>query len=842
MKHTLFFGKSVTSNRLTSRQVTFSRFVTDLKRPEYVGVTEAQYDALSLRDRLTHKDGPYVTPCSFTEPTRQDVYSDKIQILCVDVDDPDHATRLDPFSVDLALSRFNWALHTTMSSREDALRFRIFVEADGAIDSSLYRAAITTLRGVLGLPSLTRESFVAIQPMFLPRCCADSSYRWECGLEGAPFAVADIDAGTPGTDLQTPEDASPDAFVYMVAPLDVSREVVEDALSYVDPDLGRADWIKVGAALKHQFPGELEEEGFAVWDKWSSGGEKYVGEGDTRTNWDSLNADLTHRNPITAKSLFRMARERGWTGAAEEDVLTDLRRRIENTEAPEDLKREIPKAISTTSMDAIDRETLAALLQTRLKEVAGVRISIAAVRKACTYREGVGKVYETERGGFVRGDLAVPQWARGWIYVGATGEFFHPDTRRRMKPDRLDDVFSRHLLSRQDVADGRARPEVLPRDFLLNVVSVPVCEEFTYVPGVEVIVDVDGRKHANLYAEPPRFRRTSNTSLVAAKIEAHLSWLTPTERTKDIVLDFLSYQVQHPGKKINWAILLQGAEGTGKTFLAAMMGTVLGSYNVGTPDTTAIYGSYSDWAEGKQIIFIEEVRNHGVNRHMILDKLKPFITNGTVSINRKYHDVYYIPNCANYMLFTNHRDAVALLEGDRRYCCIFSDIQHRHQIIKRGGAAYFNTLFKLLEESPGAVSEWLGTRKISDTFQPKSWAPDTDDKRALIDLSRSDMEMAVDEAMALEVPGCSPEVLSSGILYDVVQSDGGTASYRYTRQELSRLLARKGYRRVGTSRVKHQGRLHNLWTLKRGRFSVRSLTDTFHKALEDADVVGDPES
>lgn len=88
-------------------------------------------------------------------------------------------------------------------------------------------------------------------------------------------------------------------------PLGASLELIKEALDVLDPDMGHADWLKVGMALHHETGGE----GFDLWDQWSAGGSKYPGEGNLRGRWDSFG-----RNPgkqVTLRSLIQLANSQG---------------------------------------------------------------------------------------------------------------------------------------------------------------------------------------------------------------------------------------------------------------------------------------------------------------------------------------------------------------------------------------------------------------------------------------------------------------------------------------------------------------------------------------------------
>lgn len=73
-----------------------------------------------------------------------------------------------------------------------------------------------------------------------------------------------------------------------------------EALQYLDPSCTRADWVRIGAAAKDA---GLSFEDF---DLWSSTASNYV-KPDCKRTWNKLTS-----GGITAKTLFYMARERGW--------------------------------------------------------------------------------------------------------------------------------------------------------------------------------------------------------------------------------------------------------------------------------------------------------------------------------------------------------------------------------------------------------------------------------------------------------------------------------------------------------------------------------------------------
>ena len=82
------------------------------------------------------------------------------------------------------------------------------------------------------------------------------------------------------------------------------RQKLESALVYIQPDCGYDDWIRVGLAIH----AELGDQGLAIWDWWSARGSKYPGQREIETHWRSFKPGA-----VTGGTLYRMAMDAGWT-------------------------------------------------------------------------------------------------------------------------------------------------------------------------------------------------------------------------------------------------------------------------------------------------------------------------------------------------------------------------------------------------------------------------------------------------------------------------------------------------------------------------------------------------
>jgi len=82
---------------------------------------------------------------------------------------------------------------------------------------------------------------------------------------------------------------------------------IPDALEHLDPDMGYESWVAVGMAIHHEYGGS--DEGFKLWDAWSSDGQKYNGS-EMRSKWQSFDGGSGY----TGASIYHKAKLEGWDG------------------------------------------------------------------------------------------------------------------------------------------------------------------------------------------------------------------------------------------------------------------------------------------------------------------------------------------------------------------------------------------------------------------------------------------------------------------------------------------------------------------------------------------------
>jgi len=210
----------------------------------------------------------------------------------------------------------------------------------------------------------------------------------------------------------------------------------------------------------------------------------------------------------------------------------------------------------------------------------------------------------------------------------------------------------------------------------------------------------------------------------------HMSFLFPNEADRELVLDYLALLVQKPAEKIHFALLVRGAQGTGKSWIGNLMEQIIGRPNVVRPSNDEVTSRWTAWMEGAQLAVVEELM--AIGRLEISNRLKPVITDPTIRIEEKGCKIYSIPNKLNFLCFTNHDDALKIEHGDRRWLVVFSPAVKKEP-------AYYARLFGYLAEGGAAfVKHWLMQRRI--VMNGHGVAPATSGKETMRRMSMGDAE------------------------------------------------------------------------------------------------------
>lgn len=174
-----------------------------------------------------------------------------------------------------------------------------------------------------------------------------------------------------------------------------------------------------------------------------------------------------------------------------------------------------------------------------------------------------------------------------------------------------------------------------------------------------------------------------------------LRHMIPDERFREWFLKWLAYPIQNPGTKMKQAVLLWSVQhGTGKSFVGYIMKDIYGEHGkvIGERE---LHSQFNTWMLNKSFIMGEELTGLGGRKEA--DHLKSLITQETVTINQKYVPEFTVQDTINYLLTSNHPNALYLEEHDRRFAIYnvrgpaeFEVYKAVDRWRKEGGAAYLH--------------------------------------------------------------------------------------------------------------------------------------------------------
>lgn len=332
-----------------------------------------------------------------------------------------------------------------------------------------------------------------------------------------------------------------------------------------------------------------------------------------------------------------------------------------------------------------------------------------------------------------------------WVYVAHEHKFYSRSKRESFKPE----AFNSLLALENTMVNGKPKK---PADFALGVVGVPKVAFAMYAPAFGEFFTYKGSTCFNTYKEGFVPATASTWSDIYQK---HVELLFPNDHK--VITQWMAYVVRNAGRKVLWSPLLKGIEGDGKTAIGNMIIAALGQENAHQIDMDSIRSSFNAWAEGACFGIIEEVRVSGQNRHMVMDKLKPLITNTEISITRKGQNPFTALNTMNYLLLTNHEDALALSETDRRYGVFFTQFESREQL--PSVKDHYEPLWDAIRTRPDAIRGWLMSIDLSD-FDPNKAPETTEAKRKMMVNSRSEATALLAEVLELGGLGVHPETFN----------------------------------------------------------------------------------
>ncbi|WP_201555802.1 primase-helicase family protein [Psychrobacter sp. 72-O-c] len=220
----------------------------------------------------------------------------------------------------------------------------------------------------------------------------------------------------------------------------------------------------------------------------------------------------------------------------------------------------------------------------------------------------------------------------------------------------------------------------------------------------------------------------------------------------DWVIRWLAIPLQHPGTKLDTALIFHGEiQGAGKSlFFDRIMSRIYGDYGV-TLGQGQLESQYNDWVAGKLYALFEEIFS-GSDRYSQMGMVKQLITGNTIYINQKFMSGWQQDNYVNAIFLSNNMMPLSLEQNDRRHVVCYPT--------KKIPEPLLNEVAKALDDSNDEMIRAFYTLLMKMDLKGQtahSPALMTGSKRQLIRLSQPNWEVFYDDWVKGDtgIPYCS---------------------------------------------------------------------------------------
>lgn len=348
------------------------------------------------------------------------------------------------------------------------------------------------------------------------------------------------------------------------------------------------------------------------------------------------------------------------------------------------------------------------------------------------------------------------------VYIQDIHRVFTP-SGAFLKSEQFNATYGGYVFQLEDKTSGKTTQKAWEAFTESRAIRYPKAESTTFRPEVApgTIIKVDGQSLINTYIPIVTPRMDGDVT----PFLTHITKILPDEHDRAILLAYMAACIQHKGVKFQWAPLIQGAEGNGKTLFSRCVAFAVGERYSHMPPAEQIAEKFNAWLFEKLFIGVEDiyVPDH---KSEVIEILKPMITNTRyakrdMGVGQIMQDL-----CCNFIFNSNHKDAVRKTKNDRRFAIFYSAQQCKADIDRDGMEGdYFPALYRWLKADGYAiVANYLGTYDIPDELNPATAchrAPKTSTTNEAISMSMGGVEQEIIEVIDESRPGFAGGWVSS---------------------------------------------------------------------------------
>ena len=227
------------------------------------------------------------------------------------------------------------------------------------------------------------------------------------------------------------------------------------------------------------------------------------------------------------------------------------------------------------------------------------------------------------------------------------------------------------------------------------------------------MVTSSGELCLNMFT-PPDWGKGAIDERHVEKFVDFIDYLIPEEDENEMFLDWLAAKAQDMGFRGPALLMIAKRQGTGRTTLTDMLRKLFGAHNVETVPFKSIVGDndYNEWLESPIVVSNETLGTSGVGKFDVAEKLKEIIDHRPqmTRINPKYGKQHMAMVHTSFIFMSNHENALALSEHDRRFYVISNPFIP-------ASPEFFTRLNAWLDAGDGAwakhIGRWLLKRDVN---------------------------------------------------------------------------------------------------------------------------------
>lgn len=406
------------------------------------------------------------------------------------------------------------------------------------------------------------------------------------------------------------------------------------------------------------------------------------------------------------------------------------------------------------------------------------------------------------------------QQLQDWWYVATEDRYYHLTTRRWV----LQGGINASVAPIRDPSTGDyVQAATLVKDHRIDSVTWHPNEP-KIIPG-RVVVDGEWQEAVDCTT----LNTYNGSKLASGDAKKAKPWVDFVKRLypadADHLIRWLAFKAQHPGIKLQHALVLGGSQGIGKDTLLAPIGPAIGQHNYQNLSPHMLTGDYNPHVKSV-ILVIDEAADSGADDRAQLDKRKFYesmktliasTASPTLLVNEKYLQQHRVFNVLGVIYTTNTLfGSIYLPSDDRRHYVAWSQLKKEEL---RGA---HKPLYAWYDAGGFShVAAYLRTLDLS-TFDPNEPPPQTEAWKQMVayEAPPSDSELAD----TLEKLG-NPAALTIETL--LFASDSNNLKDQLSKARVAVTVLAKG----GYTRVANAGEKSGRWLIQGAKAAVYARSE-----------------